>query len=65
MFEKDGKVFGQLEGQGANVLVPLGNHTFGADFDPTVRIVLTMVGEMATKMTLNQRGRTSEGMRTP
>ncbi len=61
--EKAGKLFGQLEGQGPNEMVPLGNHTFGTDFDPTVRIVFTMAGETATKMTLNQRGQTAEGLR--
>ncbi len=65
VFEKDGKAFGQLEGQGPNELVPIGNHTFGADFDPTVRIVFTMAGEMASKMTLNQRGQAFEGLRRP
>ncbi len=65
VFEKDGKIFGQLEGQGPNEMVHLGNHTFGADFDPTVRIVFTMAGETATKMTLNQRGQASEGLRKP
>jgi D-alanyl-D-alanine carboxypeptidase len=63
--EKDGKAFGQLEGQPASEMVPLGNHTFGADFDPTVRIIFTVVNDRSTKMTLQQRGQEFEGLRVP
>ncbi len=49
---------GQLVGQGANPLVYYGDHTFGMDFDKSVRIVFTVEGDRATSMTLTQRGRT-------
>ncbi len=65
VFEKDGKVFGQLEGQGPSEMVPLGNHTFGADFDSTVRISFAMENGKATTMTLQQRGQRFEGARRP
>jgi D-alanyl-D-alanine carboxypeptidase len=63
--EKDGKAYGQLEGQQPSEMVPLGNHTFGADFDPTVRIIFTMADGRPTKMTLRQRGQEFEGVRRP
>ena len=63
--EKDGKIFGQLEGQAASEIVPLGNHIFGADFDPTVRIIFTVVNDRSTRMTLRQRGQQFEGALRP
>lgn len=43
----------------------LGNHTFGADFDPSVRITFTIVDGQAVKFTLLQGGRTMEAVRMP
>jgi hypothetical protein len=62
-FVKDGQLFGQLEGQGANPVIPYGNDTFGVGFDPDVRIVFTMSGDRATKVTLKQGGGTFVGDR--
>ena len=62
-FERDGELYSQLEGQGPIPLIPMGNHAFGASFDPSVRIVFTVENGTATKMTLTQGGRTSEGLR--
>ena len=63
--ERDGKLWGQLQGQGPNELIPFGNHTFGASFDPRVRIVFTVENGKATKMTLTQSGPSIEGLRKP
>lgn len=65
VFEKDGKLFGQLEGQQPADMIPLGNHTFGASFDPKVRIIFAMVDGKPTKMTLEQNGGVFEGQRRP
>ncbi len=63
LFERDGELFAQLVGQGAIPLIPMGNHTFGASFDPAVRIAFTVENGTATKVTLTQGGRSSDGLR--
>ncbi len=63
--EKDGKITGTLEGQGPTDMIPMGNHTFGASFDPTVRIIFTVVDGKSTRMTLLQGGNRNEGQRRP
>ncbi len=52
----DGTLTGQMGGQQPLPLKYFGDHTFGADFDPTVRIIFTVVDERATEMVLRQRG---------
>ena len=54
---------GQLAGQGANPLRYLGDDTFGVSFDPALRIVFTVEGDRAVKMTLRQGGGVAEGVR--
>jgi D-alanyl-D-alanine carboxypeptidase len=54
---------GQLAGQQPVQMLHYGNHTFGADFDQTLRIVFTLEGNAASKMTLHQRGGTFDGPR--
>jgi D-alanyl-D-alanine carboxypeptidase len=54
---------GQLAGQNAFQLLYYGNDTFGASFDPTLRIVFTVQGTAATKLTLHQGGGTFDGPR--
>jgi D-alanyl-D-alanine carboxypeptidase len=63
--DRAGEVYGQLAGQPANQLIPLGNHVFGVSFDPTLRITFTVENGKATKLTLMQNGQTAEGMRKP
>lgn len=63
--EKDGKITGTLEGQGPTDMIPMGNHIFGASFDPDVRIIFTVVDGKSTKMTLMQNGDRKEGLRRP
>ncbi|HRP08370.1 MAG TPA: serine hydrolase domain-containing protein, partial [Gemmatimonadales bacterium] len=47
-------------------MVHYGNHVFGADFDPTLRLIFTMDGGRAARMTLRQRGASFEGaLRAP
>lgn len=59
------RITSQLQGQGVIPLNHLGNHTFGADFDPNVRITFTIVDGQAVKFTLLQGGRTMEAVRIP
>jgi CubicO group peptidase (beta-lactamase class C family) len=61
--ERDGTLYGQLAGQGANALLPYGNHTFGAAFDPDVRVIFTVENGRATKMVLLQGGARRDGIR--
>ncbi len=63
VFIRDGKLFGELQGQSASQMLAFGDHNFGVDFDPSVRVMFTMAGGVATKMTLLQGGRTSDGTR--
>jgi len=63
IFEKDGELYSQLQGQGPIALIPFGNHVFGVDFDPDLRVTFTVENGKATKMALLQNGRTSEGVR--
>jgi hypothetical protein len=56
IFTKDGQLMGQAEGQGATPLKYIGDHTFGADFDPTVRIIFTVESGRVTRGKLVQRG---------
>lgn len=46
----------QLAGQGANPMLYLGDHTFGMSFDPALRLIFTVEGTKATKVTLVQGG---------
>lgn len=54
--EKDGALYGQLEGQAAMVMIPLGDHTFGASFDPALRVVFTLVDGKSVSLQLQQGG---------
>jgi hypothetical protein len=56
IFGQGDQLMGQAEGQGATPLKYLGDDTFGADFDPTVRIVFTVEGGRVTRGKLVQRG---------
>jgi CubicO group peptidase (beta-lactamase class C family) len=59
----EGGLTGQMEGQGANPMLHYGNHTFGVTFDPTVRVIFTVVGDRATAVTLRQGGSDYPGKR--
>ena len=61
--EQGDRLTGQLAGQKANPLLYYGAHTFGASFDPTVRLIFSVEGDRATKMVLMQGGGRSEGLR--
>lgn len=54
---------GQLSGQGAIPLIYYGNHTFGASFDPSLRLIFTIEADRATKLMLLQGGGQFEGTR--
>jgi hypothetical protein len=62
---KDGVLMSQLQGQDAFPVNAAGENTFSASFDPSVKLVFTMEGGRATKVTLNQGGGTYEGARKP
>jgi len=61
--EKGDELTGQMAGQGASPMLHYGNHTFGAPFDPTVRLIFSVDGARAIKLVLIQRGRRFEGLR--
>ncbi len=62
--EGDGLV-GQATGQPAFPLIYLGDDTFGAAVDPTLRLRVVVEGGRATKIVLQQHGATFEGPRQP
>lgn len=59
----DEGVTGQLAMQNPNPMIYLGNDTFGVSFDPDARLIFTVEGGRATKLTLKQGGGTFEGVR--
>jgi hypothetical protein len=60
---KDGQLVSQMQGQDPVPVIPYGNDTFGVGFDPNLRIVFTMSGDRATKVTLQQGGQAVTGER--
>ena len=63
--ERDGELYGQMEGQGANQMLFYGNDTWGMSFDPQLRVVFEVKGDKAAKITLKQGGGSFEGPRKP
>ena len=59
----DDQLTGQLAGQQAVPMLPFGNHVFGVGFDPNLRLVFTIEGPKASKVTLHQGGGTFQGLR--
>lgn len=53
----------RLEGQEAVPLIHYGDDTFGASFDPSLRLIFTVAGDRAVKVTLVQGGGRFEGAR--
>ena len=58
-------VMSQAQGQGRIPLYYVGNDTFGADFDATLRLTFPIDNGKATKVLLKQGGGTIEGARRP
>lgn len=52
-------------GQGRIPLIHLGGGVFGATFDPSLRVTITVGSGRGVKARLDQRGATMEGMRRP
>lgn len=50
------RLMSQATGQGPIALIPYGHDVFGADFDSSVRLTFTVVGDHASKFTLHQGG---------
>jgi D-alanyl-D-alanine carboxypeptidase len=61
--ERDGELYGQLATQEPIPLMYIGNNTFGASVDPTLRIVFTVENGKASRVSLKQGGLTAEGAR--
>jgi CubicO group peptidase (beta-lactamase class C family) len=61
--DQNGVIYAQLAGQGANPIIPYGNHVFGAEFDPSLRITFTVENGRATKLVLAQGGNRLEAPR--
>jgi len=57
------KLFARGEGQPAFELIPRGNHVFGAEFDPALRVTFSVANDRATKLILHQGGVDIEGQR--
>ena len=64
VFERDGKLMAHGEGQGEFPLLHQGNGTFGAAFDPSLRMTFAP-GSPSPKFTLVQGGATMEAPRIP
>jgi D-alanyl-D-alanine carboxypeptidase len=62
---KDGALYAMLDDQSPEKLIPFGNNTFGAVFDPTVRLVFAVADGKATGFTLQQRGKEFAATRRP
>jgi hypothetical protein len=62
VFERDGKLISQGEGQGEIPLLYQGNNVFGASFDRSVRITFAP-GSPSPKLTLVQGGATIDAPR--
>ena len=65
IFTEGEELMGQAEGQGKAPLKYLGDDTFGADFDPTVRFKFTVEGGRVVSAKLMQRGATMNVTRRP
>lgn len=65
VYEKDGALYGMMDGQSPEKMIPLGNHTFGVAFNADVRLIFAMVADKPTKITLRQNGKDFEGALHP
>lgn len=63
VFEEDGELMAQGEGQPAFRLLYQGDHEFRASFDSAVRLVFTVEEDRAESVTLHQGGMRFEGPR--
>jgi D-alanyl-D-alanine carboxypeptidase len=63
VFEQDGQLLSQATNQPTIRLYSLGNHTFGVEFDPNLRLTFIVEGDRAARVTLLQGGATVVGER--
>jgi len=61
--ERNGELYAQLATQNPIPLTYIGNDTFGASVDPTLRIAFTLESGKASRISLKQGGLTAEGAR--
>jgi CubicO group peptidase (beta-lactamase class C family) len=67
LWDEGGQLMAQASGpgQGAFPLIHLGDQTFGATFDPTLRLRIVVENGRGVRALLNQRGVATEGARAP
>jgi len=67
IYVEGGQLMSKAEGpgQGAFPLLYFGNDTFGAAFDPSLRLQFHVENGVAKSVTLSQGGGTNEGKRRP
>jgi CubicO group peptidase (beta-lactamase class C family) len=65
IFVEGEELMGQAEGQGKAPLKYIGNDTFGADFDPTVRFIFAVKDGKVESAKLHQRGAVMNVTRRP
>jgi hypothetical protein len=65
IFAEGEELMGQAEGQGKQPLRYLGKDTFGADFDPNLRLTFTVTDGKAVSAKLLQNGATMNVTRRP
>jgi D-alanyl-D-alanine carboxypeptidase len=65
VFEKDGALYSMLDNQTPEKLIPLGNHTFGAYWDSTVRFVFSMENNRSVTFVFKARGKDFLATRRP
>lgn len=63
IFEEQGNLMGQLEGQSANRLIYQGNHLFSLAVDPDIKIQFVLENGSAKSFVLQQGGRETSGVK--
>lgn len=65
VFDDQGVLKGQPEGDESSVIFYQGEHTFRPEANLEMVVVFTVVNNRATKMTIARQGMTMEGVRNP
>lgn len=56
VYVQDGKLFGMMDAQTPEVMIPMGNHTFAVTFNRQARLVFTMDAGRATRIAFMRDG---------
>lgn len=54
VYVQDGKLFGMMDGQTPEVMIPMGNDSFGVTFDKTARLTITKDGGRPSKISFGR-----------